>query len=114
MAAHGRWIEIPDALGERLDRIPGSTMVRRRVALEHAINAALDAAGWPTGPRGEVQVPTAWWYVLVRTPSGRLYGHVGPIGGEDKARSVVQSWRAAGWAASRSRQPFGRPLTDAY
>lgn len=96
----------------RLDHLPRSARNRRADA---AINAALDAEGWPRDARGEIPVPldSNYHYVTVYR-YGKVHGHVGPIIGEDKAALAARSWRSTGVTAIVEKAMKGPCLTNNY
>lgn len=103
------WIEVPELVSERIGDVP---LARARVRLERAIEAALDAEGWPKGDRGGVAVPASYWFVNIRDKYKSVKGYVGPIPDFAQARRVRDSWQGAQYRAAVERLPVGPALTN--
>ena len=105
-------MDIPEDIALLLADLPVQV---QRGKFERAIDRALDAAGWPRGPRGTFSCPVEYWYVILREPHvSQPRGHVGPITSEQQAKRACASWQQAGWRARVSRTPFGTPLTNPF
>lgn len=106
MALTDYQIELPDELLHRLEEYP---VVLRSRKIDQAINAALDAAGFPGGT-----VEPEQFYVNVWTILGHLKGHVGPISSRSQALKVEASWQKSGSRAQVSSIKLGTCLTAQF
>jgi hypothetical protein len=104
-------VPITEAMGEYFSDLPITT---GRAIFERAVHRALDAEGWPAGPRGEIAIAISYWFVNLWNRFGELHGHVGPIHDITKAETCATSWRNAGMHARVSRDPLGVPLTNEF
>ena len=108
-------VPITEEIFEKLNLLPyGARSLQSRRVFENAINRALDSVGWPAGDRGEIPIPTVYWYVNIWDKHGKLKGHVGPIHDGEKARQVAKSWRAVGYQCVRGFSALGAALTNNY